>query len=229
VAPDGGGTRTGFPCAAFPILQLSTPFVSFACFCSQAPVPIPHHSITPPLQFPRIMRYSTHLVYFMIPALNHDLFLRHLSLFEAGRLKCLSMNNLHIKMSFLVQAPSSPVKPNQGVSLNHNACHSINQILYQASMVFRFREPKPSRYFRFNQIKPMPCSRLPFPRIRRPCAGAAASGRLHRRLQRLSQLCRSGEMADAQDLKSWASKMACGFESRLRHQKKAIKINFFQQ
>ena len=25
-------------------------------------------------------------------------------------------------------------------------------------------------------------------------------------------------MADAQDLKSWASKMACGFESRLRHQ-----------
>ena len=24
-------------------------------------------------------------------------------------------------------------------------------------------------------------------------------------------------MADAQDLKSWASKMACGFESRLRH------------
>ena len=29
---------------------------------------------------------------------------------------------------------------------------------------------------------------------------------------------RSGEMADAQDLKSWASNMACGFESRLRHQ-----------
>ena len=29
-------------------------------------------------------------------------------------------------------------------------------------------------------------------------------------------------MADAQDLKSWASKMACGFKSRLRH-------HFFKQ
>ena len=38
-----------------------------------------------------------------------------------------------------------------------------------------------------------------------------------------SRLCqgyggRSGEMADAQDLKSWAPNRACGFESRLRHQ-----------
>ena len=33
--------------------------------------------------------------------------------------------------------------------------------------------------------------------------------------------CRCGEMADAQDLKSWDRKKSCGFESHHRHQPRA--------
>jgi hypothetical protein len=34
----------------------------------------------------------------------------------------------------------------------------------------------------------------------------------------VSPACRCGEMADAQDLKSWGRKKPCGFESHHRHQ-----------
>ena len=36
------------------------------------------------------------------------------------------------------------------------------------------------------------------------------------------QFCRCGEMADAQDLKSWDLKKSCGFESHHRHQSKFV-------
>ena len=37
--------------------------------------------------------------------------------------------------------------------------------------------------------------------------------------------CRCGEMADAQDLKSWDLKKSCGFESHHRHQFMALERN----
>ena len=37
--------------------------------------------------------------------------------------------------------------------------------------------------------------------------------------------CRCGEMADAQDLKSWDHKKSCGFESHHRHQYAGMLIN----
>ncbi len=59
--------------------------------------------------------------------------------------KCLPMKYLHTKTSFANQAPLSPIKPNQGVFLNHRAHDSITPPLHHSSSVPVFRRPKPAR------------------------------------------------------------------------------------
>jgi hypothetical protein len=78
----------------------------------------------------------------MIPALQQCLSRRVLRLFAEKHLKCLSMNNLHEKMSFHGQARSSLVKPNQGVFFRHRADPPKTQLLYHFNRVLVFRGPK---------------------------------------------------------------------------------------
>jgi len=77
-----------------------------------------HHSLVAPKRSdggttPCASQYITKSLCFMIPALQPCLFVRILSLFAANHLKCLSMNNLHLKRSI---TQSRSIKPNQAQS-----------------------------------------------------------------------------------------------------------------